>query len=229
MVKLLDEETLLMIRGVAVDQVERISTKEGRRTLFDYRPEWALFSSSGSAKNVYGKSFANRKKAFNETLALGQRISGEPYGVRDIEEVGEDDNSEEKPGQVTPLDVEEDTPIPGLNPEDPPRLFQILNEFRCLEYISRFFITGRGYIGRGPIATREGDHVVIFLGAKVPYILRKNQNVDEYRIIGECCKLSRSLDLSAQITNCWIDIQGIMRGALMQDVSKTEIQDFVLR
>jgi hypothetical protein len=61
-----------------------------------------------------------------------------------------------------------------------------------------FFITVRGYISRGPLFTQKGDAVCIFLGGKVPFILRKSGPY--YYLLGESCKLSFAMkpyDLSS--------------------------------
>jgi hypothetical protein len=71
---------------------------------------------------------------------------------------------------------------------------------QCSNYDSRFFITSRGYFGRGPLPTRKGDIVSIFLGANVPFMLRKQDltgnvgigqasvSTDLYRLLGESCE-----------------------------------------
>jgi hypothetical protein len=53
---------------------------------------------------------------------------------------------------------------------------------------SRFFVTTKGYFGRGPIPVGEGDWVCVLLGAKVPFVLRYDENTGSYSLIGESCK-----------------------------------------
>ncbi|EON66485.1 hypothetical protein W97_05583 [Coniosporium apollinis CBS 100218] len=67
----------------------------------------------------------------------------------------------------------------------------------------RFFMTERSYIGLCPRATRPGDKIVIFNGAKVPYVVRPTTpteatNNTRHQLIGECY------------------VQGLMDGALIQ-------------
>ncbi|PMD42213.1 HET-domain-containing protein [Hyaloscypha variabilis F] len=56
---------------------------------------------------------------------------------------------------------------------------------QCSMFQSRFFGTSLGYIGRGPIPIRQGDLVFILFGAKTPFILRKDQSMKLYRLVGE--------------------------------------------
>ncbi|KAF2024166.1 hypothetical protein EK21DRAFT_79268 [Setomelanomma holmii] len=47
----------------------------------------------------------------------------------------------------------------------------------------RFFITKNGFFGLEPKSTKKGDHVVVFLGEQVPFVLR--QELGHYRVVGE--------------------------------------------
>jgi hypothetical protein len=42
----------------------------------------------------------------------------------------------------------------------------------------------QGFLGLGPQQSRPGDKIVIFLGPKVPYILRKRE-FGQFQLIGE--------------------------------------------
>jgi hypothetical protein len=48
----------------------------------------------------------------------------------------------------------------------------------------RFFITINGYIGLAPPEALVGDVVCIFLGARVPFILRSRG--EYFMLVGEC-------------------------------------------
>ncbi|PQE28239.1 Heterokaryon incompatibility protein [Rutstroemia sp. NJR-2017a WRK4] len=189
--RLLDDEMLFMVRGAIVDEIECTASEEWS---FRHLQEWKLCSASRSCRHLYGKDLTDLKNAFNQTISLGQPIIYEIYGLKDEEAEEMDDNHNNSDGnggdskdpryQATPLDDEVD---PVLLPDDQPRI-RVFNNFKTTTYISRFFITKRGYIGRGPITTAKGDPVVIFLRAKVPHVMRKVEGTDEYCILGECCK-----------------------------------------
>ncbi|TVY25852.1 Heterokaryon incompatibility protein 6,OR allele [Lachnellula hyalina] len=66
-----------------------------------------------------------------------------------------------------------------------------------------------GYYGIGPHETREGDVFVIFLGAQVPYILRRCNKGNNYRLVGEAY------------------VHGIMDGEAMKDFPATEMISLV--
>ena len=73
----------------------------------------------------------------------------------------------------------------------------------------RPFISEKGFVGLGPACLEEGDAIVVILGAKLPYILRRTGNeVDTYTLVGEAY------------------VHGIMYGEFMQ--SDAEFQQFVL-
>jgi hypothetical protein len=52
-------------------------------------------------------------------------------------------------------------------------------------YGRRFFTTENGYMGLSPSLARIGDKIVILLGGKTPFILRR-LGQKGYRFIGEC-------------------------------------------
>lgn len=53
---------------------------------------------------------------------------------------------------------------------------------------ANYFITEKGYMGRGRSGTEVGDQVCILCGGKVPFILRENTNIGVWVLVGECCK-----------------------------------------
>jgi hypothetical protein len=49
----------------------------------------------------------------------------------------------------------------------------------------RPFLSKLGYVGMGPLDMRPEDHVVVFKGAKIPYIIRRLED-GRYMFVGEC-------------------------------------------
>lgn len=77
----------------------------------------------------------------------------------------------------------------------------------------RFAVTEMGYMGLVPREAEVGDQVVIFLGTRTPFIIRRSTKVDKdgdrtATLIGECF------------------IRGMMNGEVF-DIAQTH-EDFVL-
>lgn len=51
-------------------------------------------------------------------------------------------------------------------------------------YFRRPFISGKGFVGLAPESVEVGDIVCVFLGGKLPYILRERAD-GKFRLIGE--------------------------------------------
>jgi hypothetical protein len=50
---------------------------------------------------------------------------------------------------------------------------------------SRPFISKSGYVGLCPLETQSGDQIAVFMGVRVPYIIRKKENEPRWILIGE--------------------------------------------
>lgn len=72
-----------------------------------------------------------------------------------------------------------------LSIEDLARATYIMKGQQQAAYGRRFFTTKNGYMGLSPSLARIGDKIVILLGGKTPFILRKTGKKG-YRFIGEC-------------------------------------------
>jgi hypothetical protein len=72
-----------------------------------------------------------------------------------------------------------------LSADDLSRATYIMKEQQQAAYGRRFFTTKNGYMGLSPSLARIGDEIVILLGGKTPFILRKTGEKG-YRFIGEC-------------------------------------------
>jgi hypothetical protein len=71
-----------------------------------------------------------------------------------------------------------------LSAKDLARATYIMKGQQQAAYGRRFITTKKGYMGLSPPLTRIGDKIVILLGARTPFILRKMGK--GYRFIGEC-------------------------------------------
>jgi hypothetical protein len=81
--------------------------------------------------------------------------------------------------------------------------FQGDHEYACVG--RRAFTTKKGYLGLGPMATQPGDLVCVLFGAKVPFILRYEE--DHYLFVGECY------------------VHGIMRGEAVEMWRRGELEE----
>ncbi|XDG01820.1 hypothetical protein ABKA04_001435 [Annulohypoxylon sp. FPYF3050] len=84
-------------------------------------------------------------------------------------------------------------------------------KFRLETNDSTVFITSRGFLGRAPgsESTQQGDIVCIFLGAKVPFLLRKKNNTECFEIVREAY------------------VHGIMNGEAIKSMQRQE-KDIIL-
>ena len=73
--------------------------------------------------------------------------------------------------------------------------------------IRRLGVTAKRYLGLFPQGAQVGDHVCVFTGACVPFVIRRHETENKYQLIGECY------------------VHGIMDGEVadMNDVQKGEI------
>ncbi len=74
----------------------------------------------------------------------------------------------------------------------------------------RFVVTQSGRMGLGTLEVEERDLVCLFLGARMPFVLRP-RNDGTYGLIGECI------------------VNSVMRDEGILDVSVQQHEDFMLR
>lgn len=76
----------------------------------------------------------------------------------------------------------------GQESESQVRLQEIQRGFEsCFSQWSQgrnFSTTGRGHMGWIPTAAVTGDHIVIFRGCRVPFVVRPHE--DGYKLLGDC-------------------------------------------
>jgi len=64
----------------------------------------------------------------------------------------------------------------------------MVNSHLCRFYPSRLCISSDGYILRGPTRAQRHDKIVIFAGAKVPWVIRSVEGHHPcFTLVGECC------------------------------------------
>ncbi|KAK4497996.1 hypothetical protein PRZ48_010652 [Zasmidium cellare] len=72
------------------------------------------------------------------------------------------------------------------------------------------FVSTNGFMGVVPIASLPGDHIVLLLGAPVPFVVREVEN-GCHELIGECY------------------VFGLMSGEGLEDLDESRIEDIILR
>jgi len=65
----------------------------------------------------------------------------------------------------------------------------LANGHICRCYPSRLFISAKVYLARGPRGVQKGDKIVVFQGAKVPFVIIPVVDLEScFTLVGECCK-----------------------------------------
>ncbi|KAI9708915.1 MAG: hypothetical protein M1820_003609 [Bogoriella megaspora] len=82
--------------------------------------------------------------------------------------------------------------------------------FSYLPQLLHMFRTSKGYFGLGPLQACEGDIIVVLLGGKMPFVLRKV--LDYYWLLGQC------------------KVDGIMNGEIIQQqqAGEYEFEEFLI-
>lgn len=79
------------------------------------------------------------------------------------------------------------TEDPETDPDADSRI--LANGHICRFYPSRMFISANAYLARGPRGVQKDDKIVIFQGAKVPFVIRAVADAEScFTLVGECCK-----------------------------------------
>ena len=66
----------------------------------------------------------------------------------------------------------------------------------------KLFLTRDMRIGLGPAETKEGDEIVVFFGAATPFVVRRDESGQQWRLVG----------------SAWV--QGLMGGEAMEGEGK---------
>jgi hypothetical protein len=176
-------DPLLTIKGVTVDTIEAIG--HPFQLGFDdqiYWPElWSYFDDISS--------FLARSNLYTMTQK-GEAEWRIPVGDTEVAEANTQmtratANSHMKAGHAVAKAMASKE---GAADEEVRQNFLPFACYRCQlsrMYDSRPFLSKGGYIGLCPLEAQAGDTIVIFRGARVPYIIRKADDASQYTLIGE--------------------------------------------
>jgi hypothetical protein len=169
---------LLVLKGVCFDVVDyvRRPVRDGQELLESLRHDWQIWCSMyrDRGENPYGDT-EYQLDAYRNTITFGKDpVADENVGDENwfkrffhkrVMEWGED-----FAGDLEDLNINGSRLNNGKLIE---RSFHSL--WKGLRH--RLFITRCGYLGLGPLTMEKGDMVCIFLGGKVPFIIRKNDHI----------------------------------------------------
>ena len=96
------------------------------------------------------------------------------------------------------------------------------------------FRTKSGYFGMGPLLTARGDQLVVFLGAKIPHLIRPAGHEPKGRIsqrvkesVMALGHRSKSAHTGRMVGEAYVD--GIIKGELFDQKFTPHIQEFILK
>jgi len=171
-VQFFKEEGRMLIRGIFVDTIVDIPSSESKPPYLDFH-EWGMCSRHDAVRQRY-RDEATLQQAFKSVFVLGRNTEGAKQ---------EFTNDTTLPDNLLRLPHEGETHISQSDWLD--ALYSLSSR--------QFFVTSSGFIGRAPLGSRIGDSIVVFSGGRVPFVIRKCQDVDSftvdrYVLIGEVCK-----------------------------------------
>jgi hypothetical protein len=185
---------LLIARGGVFDRVQQVSPLLDDIEQLDEQKVYGMSKKTwewycnvcGSAESTYGAMKA-RKLAFRKALILGRDVIGKEVDFSDgifYDMLWEKIES----GKVAKDLFTND----AYNYNDgTARSIRVVTRIQqaiwYMKYRSRFFVTEKGYIGRGPPEILPGDQACLLLGGRVPFILREDTD-GKHLIVGESCK-----------------------------------------
>lgn len=184
-----DDEDLIVVDGVRIGSVQNLGFSSFHDNERETK-EWKLWYEGSHPRDVYGDQ-KHQQEAFLRTL-IAARLEDGSEGTFDwtipfLNEawgLGFVGNSQfEEFMDSTPQGVTDQ--IYGTA--------NTITEAQHLrvKFISggfRFCITDTGFMGCVPDETMQDDIVAVFLGGKVPFVLRKYEKEEGYFLVGECCK-----------------------------------------
>jgi hypothetical protein len=188
-------ELTMQVCGIRVDTIKSVAHSNFNITWDAVRKgpseEWEVWCQHNHSSKLYGDP-NGEKEAFVQTMVAGRNISGEK-ATYDLGAAW----TAVKWGPEKML---------ATGPPRPVQLQMSDLDQRCAELIwTSFCITNKSYMGRVPWYSEVGDLIVIFLGSRVPTVLRKYPDQDMYYHVGECCEFAHFQVVQlimAVITDC---------------------------
>ncbi|CAN9411705.1 unnamed protein product [Alternaria alternata] len=174
------DKTVLLLQGIAVDQVVQTTIVCHQRIWDDYE---GLHQWLGSIKDmtIHDPNIAMQEKvdlAIASTVVIGKTRSGTEAQPDDLQVLVE---------YIKGLAIREDGIIsdgvsvrPTVDHKKIVAVLKTVDVWMCKD--RRFFITAAGFMGLGPRCMKPEDIVVVVRGSDLPFILRKK--VDGYWLIG---------------------------------------------
>ena len=189
------DKSVMIVSGMRFDTVSAIAPpKEDGRNTFDHAFKSGLetWRNGTHPRHVYGNK-KQQEDAFLQTVVAARNGDG-TKGTCQLSiptlnymyKLGLTDESRQNAREV---DTE------GSDTSVSSDIVHLKDYFIPIYRLSKHFTfcaTANGFMGRVPIGTSVDDIVVIFLGAKVPFVLRKYKEEDRYYLLGECCTSTKS-------------------------------------
>jgi hypothetical protein len=160
------------ICGIFLDSIAIVSTDLKTTRWQQVSEDWATWNRYDYPSTPYG-NLEEQREAFRETFYLGLHNKDNPH---------KGDGGQEF------FDIAVCRRGNGVTKEQ-------LGSRTFGKAGRQFFGTANGYMGRGLHGMQVGDLVVVFLGAKVPFVLRKAEETGRLLLVGECCEYLFRLSL----------------------------------
>jgi len=171
----------VMVSGVFFDTLHAILPEYHKDVTGPrLKRSWSAWCDGAHPKGIYGNPKA-QQDAFLQTIVTGRTPDGGRgtchFSVKTLNRV-----------YNIGLPYEEvefgDKAWLALDAEGPLAQIGHLSDIqRCFAFTT----TTQGYMGMMPKGARPGDIIVVLLGARVPFLLRKHEGEDKYFLVGECC------------------------------------------
>lgn len=189
-VSISDDGKALIVKGLYFDDIDIASptdcSSSASRAFAELKLDWELWTSvsADEKESTYG-DLKNQKQAFCATAVVGRDREGKK---ETFSEEGWQILWDEGLGWVDPSRFSE-----GEKVEREKQMQKLITRAsdsitRGFDVGPRFFVTRQGYMGRGCRDLRKGDIICVFLGGRVPFILRPTTIDENYYLLGECCK-----------------------------------------